>query len=148
MITTKTYDRTEARQDEQAAEPLALRLSDQLDAGARTALELFKECGGHEENDPVERLRFFCSLAMSGQDWLDVEPFFDDVLAERASACGLTECRGKPMCVRCERIADMDALCQLLPEGVAWGDPLTPELLRAVLVNPRPVEFRRLYADW
>ena len=26
---------------------------------------------------PLERLRFFCSLAMNGQDWLDVEPFFE-----------------------------------------------------------------------
>lgn len=37
-----------------------------------------------EETDPVERLRFFCSIAMNGQDWLDVEKFFDDVIAERA----------------------------------------------------------------
>jgi len=33
-------------------------------------------------NDPVERLRFFCSLAMSDQDWFDVEPFFDALEAE------------------------------------------------------------------
>jgi hypothetical protein len=26
---------------------------------------------------PLEQLRFFCSLAMSGQDWLDVERFFN-----------------------------------------------------------------------
>lgn len=48
-----------------------------------TALELYKK---YMEDDvepvPLERLRFFCSLAMSGQDWLDVEPFFDDVAAE------------------------------------------------------------------
>lgn len=30
---------------------------------------------------PIERLRFFCSLAMNGQDWLDVEPFFDALTA-------------------------------------------------------------------
>lgn len=30
---------------------------------------------------PLERLRFFCSLAMSGQDWIDVEPFFDALRA-------------------------------------------------------------------
>ena len=30
-----------------------------------------------EEPSAVERLRFFCSLAMTGQDWLDVEPFFN-----------------------------------------------------------------------
>ena len=45
----------------------------------KTALERFYECQGDEENDPLERLRFFCSLAMNGQDWIDVEPFFDDV---------------------------------------------------------------------
>ena len=39
----------------------------------------FYEFGGGEEPDPLERLRFFCSLAMHGQDWIDVEPFFDDV---------------------------------------------------------------------
>ena len=46
----------------------------------QTARQQFDELGGAEEPDPLERLRFFCSLAMSGQDWLDVEPFFDDVL--------------------------------------------------------------------
>lgn len=46
------------------------------------ALQRYKECGGDEESDPVERLRFYCSLAMSGQDWLDVEPFFGALLAE------------------------------------------------------------------
>lgn len=32
-----------------------------------------------EEEPPVERLRFFCSLALNGQDWIDVEPFFDAI---------------------------------------------------------------------
>jgi hypothetical protein len=32
-------------------------------------------------------------------------------------------------------MADMDALCALLPEGVHWGDPLTPELLRELLAG-------------
>lgn len=31
---------------------------------------------------PLERLRFFCSLALQGQDWLDVEPFFNDIQDE------------------------------------------------------------------
>ena len=52
---------------------------------------------------------------------------------ERASACGLTECAGKQMCVRCASVAEMEAMCSLLPEGVYWGDPLTPELLRELL---------------
>jgi hypothetical protein len=41
---------------------------------------------GCEEHDPIERLRFFLSLALTGQDWIDVEQFIDGVsqqLAER-----------------------------------------------------------------
>ena len=66
------------------------------------------------------------------------------LVPERASACGLTECHGKPMCPRCVRMADMDALCALLPEGVHWGDPLTPELLRTLLPKQIPNEFGHL----
>jgi hypothetical protein len=44
-----------------------------------SALTRFNECGGADEPDPIERLRFFCSLAMTGEDWLDVEPFFDAI---------------------------------------------------------------------
>lgn len=47
-----------------------------------TALERFHECGGACEPSGIERLRFFCSLAMSGQDWLDLEPFIDAVCSE------------------------------------------------------------------
>lgn len=47
------------------------------------ALEQYKACGGDEEQDPIERLRFFCSFAMGGQNWLDVEQFFDDIISER-----------------------------------------------------------------
>lgn len=47
-----------------------------------TALAEFNECGGSEEVDPLERLRFFCSLVIKGQDWLDVEQFFDAVRAQ------------------------------------------------------------------
>lgn len=41
----------------------------------------FLACEGDKESDPLERLRFFCSLAMGKQDWLDVEKFFDDISA-------------------------------------------------------------------
>lgn len=46
------------------------------------ALTRYEELGGADEPNPIERLRFFCSLAMEGQDWLDVEPFFDEVQKE------------------------------------------------------------------
>lgn len=68
--------------------------------------------------------------------------------AERASTCGLTECRDRPMCVRCARIADMDHLCALLPEGAAWGDPLTPELLRGLLAGGMTSEEACRFSVW
>lgn len=44
-----------------------------------SALVKFEELGGNKEECPLERLRFFCSIALSGRDWIDVEPLFDDV---------------------------------------------------------------------
>lgn len=45
-----------------------------------THLEYFKEI---TIDDPVlsnlERLRLFCSICMSNQDWLDSEEFFDAI---------------------------------------------------------------------
>jgi hypothetical protein len=46
-----------------------------------SALETYSAVEGNDECNPFERLRFFCSLAMSAQDWLDSERFFDDVIA-------------------------------------------------------------------
>ena len=56
-------------------------------------------------------------------------------MTKRASACGLTECAGKQMCARCASSAEMGALCAMLPEGYHWGDPLTPKLLRELLIG-------------
>ena len=57
---------------------------------AKTAKQQFDEHTAGEDMTPLERLRFFCSLAFKeGQDWLDVEPFFDDIekqLAQSATA--------------------------------------------------------------
>ena len=39
-----------------------------------------------KESDPVERLRFFLSLALKGQDWIDVEKLIDDVSNHIAKA--------------------------------------------------------------
>ena len=63
----------------------ARRERDELAAEMRgvfggTAKKRFDDCGGSEEPDPIERLRFFCSLAMKGQDWIDVEPFFEALM--------------------------------------------------------------------
>ena len=50
-----------------------------------TALQSFEKFWKPENDgsDPIERIRAFCSFSMVGQDWLDVEPFFDAVVAER-----------------------------------------------------------------
>ena len=52
------------------------------------ALDRYKSCvtGNEIEPNPVERLRFFLSMALTGQDWLDVEQFIDDVNDELAAA--------------------------------------------------------------
>ena len=43
----------------------------------QTALMKFEKYREELENESaLERLRFFCSLAMNGRDWLDVEEFF------------------------------------------------------------------------
>lgn len=57
--------------DEQPAEP--------VQEPVESALTRFEANGETDELSPLERLRFFCSLAMNGQDWLDVEPFFDAI---------------------------------------------------------------------
>ena len=49
---------------------------------ADTAMDRYRDVEGGYDRDPVERLRFFCSLALSPQDWLDVEPFFDAITGE------------------------------------------------------------------
>lgn len=40
---------------------------------------------GSAEPDAIERLRFYCSCAMFGRDWLDAQPFFDDLVKQVAS---------------------------------------------------------------
>jgi hypothetical protein len=44
------------------------------------ALTVYNEIAATDDpGSPLERLRFFCSIAMRPQDWLDVAPFFDAV---------------------------------------------------------------------
>lgn len=65
----KPLTRSEAAAQPIPAEPVAQTAKQQFD-------ELMQ---GLPNESPLENLRFFCSLAMNGQDWLDVEPFFDAV---------------------------------------------------------------------
>jgi len=43
------------------------------------AIAAYMAAGGDEEQNPVERLRFFLSCALKGRDRHDVEPFIDAV---------------------------------------------------------------------
>ena len=68
----------------------ALELKDKLKQQAEpvSALSRYSETAAEgpviDMVDALERLRFFCSLAMTEGDWLDVEPFFDDAEQELA----------------------------------------------------------------
>ncbi len=57
-------------------------------APKETALSKYKRLEvEHEITDPIERLRAFCSFAMVGQDWLDVEQFFGALTARVPDGC-------------------------------------------------------------
>jgi hypothetical protein len=65
---------------------------EQPPAEAQPALQEYNECMKSEDDvSPLERLRFFCSLAMNGQDWCDSEPFFDALEAQIAALAGTKE---------------------------------------------------------
>lgn len=58
-----------------------------IEFSAGTTLPDYRdELNVSEIPEPIERLRFFCSLTMKGQVWLDIEPFFNDVNNELAQA--------------------------------------------------------------
>ncbi|QND94335.1 hypothetical protein SY91_01734 [Burkholderia cenocepacia] len=63
-------------------ECLEAQASQADDRVGMTAMQRYDELQiDSDEKDPIERLRAFCSLALNGQDWLDVEPLFDALLA-------------------------------------------------------------------
>ncbi len=57
------------------------------------ALTVYNEIAATDDpGSPLERLRFFCSLAMRPQDWLDVAPFFDAVAEPEQGNCADGSC--------------------------------------------------------
>jgi hypothetical protein len=91
-----------------------------LQADGQTAKQCYDHLmEGELETGPLERLRFFCSLAMNGQDWLDVEPFFAVLQADA--------CKVPPSFV--------EWLRREMPAGTEIGDPdwWAPRILRAAL---------------
>ena len=84
------WERDGARYDTFCQRMDALRdaLAAHRQAEPVSALKQYNEIRAEDPADDggtaLERLRFFCSLSMPGQDWLDVEPFFDDAEQELA----------------------------------------------------------------
>ena len=78
-------------------------------------MEHFREANGDSEPDPVERLRFYCSLAMQGQDWLDVEPFFDALKAGQGEPVSQSYIQTVPD--KCDRIVWRNAYYMLPPKA-------------------------------
>lgn len=68
---------------------------------AKTALQQFVEHDGKDITTALEQLRFFCSFAMNGQDWTDVEPFFANVEREMAVSKSPIRTEQKNYCSKC-----------------------------------------------
>lgn len=92
-----------------------------------------------EEPDPIEDLRFYCSMAMSGQDWLDVEPFFDRLIADRKR-------RGEPVNEE-ELLAAREALIDMgyLWDGDQWVEVDPPS--KTAEQDPEWPDFARMEAS-
>ncbi len=67
----------------------------------QSAKQEYDKCmEGLIENDPIERLRFFLSIAIKQpQDWLDVEPFIDALSPPLAPECVKDAKRPKIVCL-------------------------------------------------
>jgi hypothetical protein len=63
------------------------------------ALAVYNEIAATDDpGSPLERLRFFCSLAMRPQDWLDVAPFFDALAEPEPITVAKTERKPRITC--------------------------------------------------
>lgn len=87
-----------------------------------TALELYEQYMEDViEENPIERLRFFLSLCLTGQDWLDVEPFIEEVVQQLSSA---NEQHEKTMHQMFNKDLSPDDIMRLYPRMVACVAPL------------------------
>ena len=82
-----TCDEAAAELRRQHAEIKRLKQAEPVQAEPVSALTRYNEIAADSDTytgHALERLRIFCSLAMTEEDWLDVEPFFDDAEQELA----------------------------------------------------------------
>src|SRR5262249_29710026 len=119
-----------------------------------TALQKFKMAEEYEplvdddpglaNESPLERLRFFCSLAMSGRDWLDAEPFFD-------ALSGVPAPSAEPVAPPIAWMVGADPMtaavynrgekAKAFDASIRWGSPITalvPQKGTPTLTAPAP----------
>jgi hypothetical protein len=88
------------------------------DTPKETALQKYSRfMAQSDEPSPIERLRFFCSLAMDSQDWLDVENLFSAVERERDA---LRKDAERYRFIRKKAWFDWDAV--VLPKDFAYSE--------------------------
>jgi hypothetical protein len=95
------------------------------DAGQQSALQRYAKFTKDDDSlSPLEQLRFFCSLAMSGQDWLDVERFFDALEGEQSAEAA----QGMVMLDRAYNLLDAASKIMMMaaPEEVASEESNNP----------------------
>ena len=74
------------RSDDGAALAPERTVAGQEPYSSQTAKQRYDYCTAEDKPEsPLEALRFFCSLAMNRQDWIDVESFFDALTADAAA---------------------------------------------------------------
>ena len=64
---------------------------------------------GEPDGSPIDRLCFFLSIALRGQDWIDVEQFIGDVSQQLVGRCHADGCR-RSVCVGDEVTFDAEWL--------------------------------------
>lgn len=75
-VVDANFARTLEQELNQSRDPIPAAAAQEGET-AKKRYEKYVTADEHRTEWPLENLRFFCSLAISGQDWLDVEPFFD-----------------------------------------------------------------------
>jgi len=80
---------------------------------------------GQEDDTPIENLRFFLSIALDKQDWVDVEPFIDDLAAAEAELEARIEQADRlPLPVDFEGKPEDDTLDRMLVGRATEGDQM------------------------
>ena len=113
---------------------------------AETALDKFnKEAADMANESPLERLRYFLSHALNGQDWLDVEPFLDALSADAITPAAqpeawMTEDGERVVTAKTKAANDIGA-------GALAMQGYTVPLFRTILAAPASIPEGAYFVD-